>query len=155
MQKTLLPSPAHPFLFLAGMESAGYSCATTLLLEDYGSVGCWGQAGGFTGYQRAGKPTHCLVCLRSREAVLASQAGHFNNLLSRQRRGKACGGQDQWLPGGFLLELGRSWFNWRLQLLSEAKGEDPSEVLFLLFFSVTSLALFCPILSQIEMERSI
>lgn len=23
------------------------------------------------------------------------------------------------------MELGWSWFNWRLQLLSEAKGEDP------------------------------
>lgn len=41
LQKDLSPSPAHPFLFLAGMGGAGYSCPATGG-EDCGSAGCWG-----------------------------------------------------------------------------------------------------------------
>lgn len=46
LQKDLSPSPAHPFLFLAGMGGAGYSCPATGG-EDCSSAGCWRGMGGF------------------------------------------------------------------------------------------------------------
>lgn len=54
LQKALPPSAAHPFLFLAGMGSAGYSCPATVLVEDCGSFGCWGWTEGFTGIREPG-----------------------------------------------------------------------------------------------------
>lgn len=54
-----------------------------------------------------------------------------------ESRASATGGRGQGLPEGSLLGSWRSWFNWRCQLLNEAKGKNPFEELFFLSLSVS------------------
>lgn len=85
LQRALPPSTAHPFLFLAGMGGAGYSCPATALGGILAQLGVGGEQEGHW-HRRAGKPLHLLVP-QNWEAVFGSQAGHVNDVSSKQRRG--------------------------------------------------------------------
>lgn len=57
-------------------------------------------------------------------------------LWGREREPQPVAGKTSGLAiSSFLLELCGSWFNWRYQLLNEAKGKNPFKELFLFLFS--------------------